>query len=129
MSGALYRAGSRHVCRALLAAASTLDRQLLRAGRSEFDTPPSTGGRARAGWGGMAAAQAVGVQRMLTDWLPLLLVGLYATLTMAVLGSGGSVTMAVGRFVVGGFLSLVAALRRGLAGPRQWAAEGVADGI
>ena len=77
----------------------------------------------------MAAAQAVGVQRMLTEWLPLLLVGLYATLTMAVLGSGGSVTMAVGRFVVSGGLSLVSAVRRGLAGPRQWDAEAAADGI
>jgi hypothetical protein len=84
-----------------------LDRQLLRATRSEFDTPPSTGRLARAGWGGMAAAQAGCVQRVLTDWLPLLLLGVHATLTMAVLGSGGSVTMAVGRFVVGGFLSLV----------------------
>jgi hypothetical protein len=66
---------------------------------------------------------------MLTDWLPLLLLGVYAALTMAVLGSGGSVTMAVGRFVVGGVLSLASAVRRGLAGPRQWDAEGAADGI
>ena len=69
------------------------------------------------------------MQRVLTDWLPFLLVGVYATLTMAVLGSGGSVTMAVGRFVVGGFLSLVSALRRGLGGPGRWDAEGAADGI
>ena len=69
------------------------------------------------------------MQRVLTDWLPFLLVGVYATLTMAVLGSGGSVTMAVGRFVVSGFLSLVSALRRGLAGPGRWDAEGAADGI
>ena len=69
------------------------------------------------------------MQRVLTDWLPFLLVGVYATLTMAVLASGGSVTMAVGRFVVSGFLSLVSALRRGLAGPGRWDAEGAADGI
>jgi hypothetical protein len=106
-----------------------LGRQLLRATRSEFDTPPSTERLARGGWGGMATAQAGCVQRVLTDWLPLLLVALYATLTMAVLSSGGSVTMAVGRFVVGGFLSLVSAVRRGLAGPRQWDAEAAADGI
>ena len=37
--------------------------------------------------------------------------------------------MAVGRFVVGGGLSLVSAVRRGLAGPRQWDAEAAADGI
>jgi len=48
---------------------------------------------------------------------------------MAVLCSGGSVTMAVGRFVVGGGLSLVSAVRRGLPGPRPWDAEGAADGI
>ena len=129
MNRALYRAGSRHVCRALLAAASILSRQLLRAGRSEFDTLPSAGRPARAGWGGMPAAQAVCVQRVLTEWLPLLLVGVYATLTMAVLCSGGSVTMAVGRFVVGGGLSLVSAARRRLPGPRRWDAEGAADGI
>ena len=69
------------------------------------------------------------MQRVLTDWLPLLLLGVYATLTMAVLGSGGSVTMAVGRFVVGGFLSLASAVRRGLAGPGQWDGEAAADGI
>jgi len=77
----------------------------------------------------MAAAQAACVQRVLTDWLPVLLLGLYGTLTMAVLCSGGSVTMAVGRFVVGGFLSLVSAVRTGLARPRQWDAEAAADGI
>ena len=77
----------------------------------------------------MAAAQAVCVQRVLTDWLPLLLLGIYATLTMAVLGSGGSVTMAVVRFVVGGGLSLVSAVRRGLAGPSRWDAEAAANGI
>ena len=77
----------------------------------------------------MAAAQAVCVQRVLTDWLPVLLLGVYATLTMAVLGSGGSVTMAVGRFVVGGCLSLVSAVNRGLARPRLWDGEAVADGI
>ena len=69
------------------------------------------------------------MQRVLTDWLPFLLVGVYATLTMAVLASGGSVTMAVGRFVVGGFLSLASAVRRGLAGPGQWDGEAAADGI
>ena len=69
------------------------------------------------------------MQRVLTDWLPLLFLGVYATLTMAVLGSGGSVTMAVGRFVVGGFLSLVSAVNRCLAGPRRWDAEAAADGI
>ena len=77
----------------------------------------------------MAAAQAVCVQRALTDWLPLLLLGVYATLTMAVLGSGGSVTMAVGRFVVGGFLSLVSTVNRSLARAPQWDAEAAADGI
>lgn len=78
---------------------------------------------------GTAAAKTARVQRVLTDWLPLLLLGLYATLTMAVLGSGGSVTMAVVRFVVGGGLSLVSAVRRGLAGPGRWNAEAAAHGI
>jgi hypothetical protein len=67
------------------------------------------------------------VQRLLTDWLPVLLMGVYATLTMAVLCSGGSVTMAVGRFLVGGGLSLVSAVSRSLGGPRH--AEGSADGV
>ena len=44
--------------RALRRAHLDLDRQLLRATRSEFDTPPSTGRLARAGWGGTSAAQA-----------------------------------------------------------------------
>lgn len=77
----------------------------------------------------MAAAQAGCVQRVLTDWLPLLLLGVYATFTVAVLGSGGSVTLAVGRFVVGGFLSLVSAVRGGVACSRQWDGEAAADGI
>jgi hypothetical protein len=68
------------------------------------------------------------VQRVLTDWLPVLLMGICATLTMAVLGSGGSVTMAVGRLVVGGGLSLVSAVRS-LARPPQCDAEAAADGL
>jgi len=79
----------------------------------------------------MAAAQAPSVQRALTDWLPLLLLGVYANLMAAVLGSGGSVTMAVGRFVVGGCLSLVSAVNRSLARSRSWDADAdaVADGV
>ena len=116
MSRAIYRAGSRHVCSALGAAIWMLEapaspRDAFGIRHSAVDGTP-----ARAGWGGTSAAQAGCVQRVLTDWLPLLLLGVYATLTMAVLGSGGSVTMAVGRFVVGGWLSLVSAVE-GSRGP------------
>ena len=69
------------------------------------------------------------MQRVLTEWLPILLLGVYATVTMAVLGSGGSVTMAVGRFVVGGSLSLVSAVNRCLARPHRLDPEAAADGV
>jgi hypothetical protein len=77
----------------------------------------------------MAAAQTAHVQRALTAWLPALLLGVLAVLSAAVLGSGGSLTMALARLAVGSCLSLASAINRSFARPDAWQGEGLADGI
>jgi hypothetical protein len=63
----------------------------------------------------MAAAQPVRVQRLLKAWLPVVIVGVRATLGAAVIGSGGSVSVAVARLALGSALTLAVALTRRLA--------------